>query len=91
MKSAKKAGQLILELVEEQIQLGKPAEVKMTLERLKGMGITEINARKLIAQCLAVQLYGVMQKKKSFDQERYVRDLEALPHKPSMGDGPASA
>jgi hypothetical protein len=72
----------ILKVVENQIRDNKPPETKQTYNRLIKMGISDINARKYIGQCVAVEIYNVMKHHKLFDEERYRRNLEQLPEEP---------
>jgi hypothetical protein len=72
----------ILEVVENQIKLNDPPETKQTLKRLKDLGYSDLDARKLIGQCVVVELYDVMKQKKPFDKNRYVSNLEKLPEEP---------
>jgi hypothetical protein len=72
----------IFEIIKNQIALNQPAETNQTLERLKGSGYTDLEARMLIGQCLAVELFDVFKHQKPFNKNRYVLNLEKLPEEP---------
>jgi hypothetical protein len=73
----------ILETVENQLASGDPPETKATLERLKREGHTDEQARVLLGQAVAVEIYSVLKEKKPFNRERFVRNLQNLPAQPT--------
>ena len=70
------------EILNNQLRDNKPAETKITLERLMAAGNTEHNARLHISQCIVVELFDILKHKKPFDEARYVQNLKNLPKKP---------
>jgi len=55
----------------------------ITLKRLMSEGYSEFEAKQLIGQGLAVELFDVMKKKVPFNEARYSRNLKHLPKEPS--------
>ena len=71
-----------LEVVDNQLRDNNPPETKETLERLKAEGHSAEDAKLLIAQAVAVEAYMIMKTKTSFNRDRFVRNLMALPQEP---------
>ncbi len=71
-----------LEVVDNQLRGNDPPETKETLERLKAKGYSVQDAKLLIAQAVAVEAYLIMKTQASFNRERFVRNLMALPQEP---------
>ncbi|MEX2479330.1 MAG: hypothetical protein WD928_00570 [Gammaproteobacteria bacterium] len=76
------AGEALVEAIENQIRDGYPAETKRTLQRLMALGETRENAMRYIGCVLAVEVFEVLEKGSTFDEARYVRNLQALPELP---------
>ncbi len=72
----------ILEAVDNQLRAGDPPETRQTLARLKGEGFSDEEARVLLGQAVAVEIYCTLKEKKPFNRERFVRNLNALPAQP---------
>jgi len=72
----------IFVVVNNQLRANKPPETKLTLERLKGLGYSEQDAKMYIGQCVAVELFQILKFKKPFDEVRYIRNLKKLPKEP---------
>jgi hypothetical protein len=72
----------ILETVENQLASGEPPETRETLERLKQEGFSDTDARALLGQAVAVEIYCALKEKKPFNRERFVRNLKNLPAQP---------
>ena len=72
----------IFVVVNNQLRANKPPETKLTLERLKGLGYSEQDAKMYIGQCVAVELFQILKFKKPFDEVRYIRNLKELPKEP---------
>lgn len=72
----------IFGIVETQLKENNPPETKITYDRLRKEGFTDHDTRRMIGQCVAMQLFNVLKLGKSFDEERYLKDLEALPEEP---------
>lgn len=71
-----------LEIVNKQLKSNDPPETKQTLDRLKKEGYADADARMLIAQCVAAEMFSVMKHNKPYDNQRYVRNLHNLPDFP---------
>lgn len=76
--------QQFMETVENQLKANKPIETRQTLERLKGMGYAEKEAKLLMAQCVASEMFQVMESNEPYNEERYVTMLKKLPESPEI-------
>ncbi len=72
----------IFKIIENQINNNDPPETLKTFKKLKSQGHNEFEAKQLIGQCVAVEIYTVMKYKKPFDKERFIRNLNNLPKEP---------
>jgi Holliday junction resolvasome RuvABC DNA-binding subunit len=72
----------IFKIITNQLKANKPPETKEALERLKELGYSDPDAKKLIGQCIAVELFHVFKHQKPFDESRYISNLKKLPVKP---------
>jgi len=72
----------IFDIIKNQIVSNTPPETKQTLKRLVDLGYSDQDARMLIGQCLAVELFSVLKLEKPFDNDRYVSNLKKLPEEP---------
>lgn len=72
----------IFEIIKNQLKANDPPETKKTYDRLKAEGFDEFQTKQMIGQCLAVELFEVMKHGKPYDNERYVKNLLALPKEP---------
>jgi hypothetical protein len=52
------------------------------LKRLINVGYSDQDARMLIGQCVAVELFDVLKHKKPYNNGRYVSNLKKLPEEP---------
>ena len=57
-------------------------EAKATFERLRNQGFDDLQTRQMIGQCLAIELFDVMKFGKPYNNERYIKNLLALPKEP---------
>jgi hypothetical protein len=73
----------IFEVIDNQINANEPAETAITLNRLMNAGYSEFEAKQLIGQALAVELFHVMKEKLPFNEERYTNNLKNLPKEPT--------
>lgn len=80
--SGQRLGEIIVEIVENQLRQNDPPETKKTLKRLMGLGESRENAMRYIASVLIIELVDIAKKEEPFDLERYVRNLNALPELP---------
>ena len=76
------AGEAIVEVVENQLRENKPPETTRTLERLMAMGESRENAIRYIAGALSVEIFEAMKNQSPYDEERYIKNLQALPKLP---------
>ncbi len=72
----------ILEVIDNQVNSNDPAETAWTLKRLVNEGHSEFEAKQLIGQALAIELFDVMKRKVPFNEARYIKNLRNLPREP---------
>jgi hypothetical protein len=72
----------IFEVIDTQIKDNNPVETAITLKRLRDEGYSEFEAKQLIGQAVAVELFCIMKKKVPFNKMRYIRNLTNLPAEP---------
>lgn len=73
----------LLEVVENQMRDNDPPETRETFDRLISQGISKQDAKIYICQALCVEIWDMMQNRKEFDRERFVRNLKNLPDQPT--------
>jgi len=72
----------IFGVIKNQLKANNPPETKQTLERLKGLGYSDLDSKKYIGQCIAVELFNIFKHGKPFDEKRYISNLKKLPKEP---------
>ena len=72
----------ILEAVDNQLRDLKPPETKETYDRLIKSGISDNEARRLIAVALSSEMFQMLKYKKNYSPERYIASLRKLPKLP---------
>lgn len=72
----------VFEILNNQLKSKNPPEVQETYDGLIEKGHDDVDVRKIIGQCLMVELFDVFKYQKTFDLERYVKNLRALPKEP---------
>jgi hypothetical protein len=72
----------IFDIIDNQIRLKNPPETSQTLERLIGLGFTRLEAKQMIGQCIAVELFYVLKQQQPFNNDRYLKNLKSLPKEP---------
>ena len=72
----------IFNIIKNQISDNDPPETNLTLNRLIKMGYNDTNVKKMIGQCVAVELFNIMKHEKPFDEKRYIKNLHQLPKEP---------
>ena len=72
----------IFEVIDNQLKVGNPPEVKETLKRLLASGHSEKEARRLLGCVVTVEIFAVLNEGREYDQARYVEALHALPKLP---------
>lgn len=78
----KKAGETILEVVDNQINDNAPPLVKETFHRLRNLGISRKESKKYIARALSVEIFEVVKHGSEIDYDRYFTNLQNLPEMP---------
>ena len=73
---------MFLEVVQNQLNSNDPPEACQTLNRLMGSGMSREDAMICIAQAVCVEVFTILKQKKPFDNQRYLRNLAALPKEP---------
>ena len=82
METNEKIREQIFEIIKNQIRDNDPPETKATFERLRKHGFDDFQTKQMIGQCLAVELFDVMKFGKPYNNERYIKNLLALPKEP---------
>ena len=72
----------IFEIIKNQLRDNDPPETKATYDRLQKQGFDDFQTRQLIGKCLAFELFDVMKYGKPYNNERYIKNLKALPREP---------
>ncbi len=74
----------IFEIIKNQLKDSDPTETKTTFDRLREQGFDDFQTRQLIGQCIAVdvELFEIFKFGEPFNNERYVKNLKALPEEP---------
>ena len=78
-------GAQIFEIIDNQIKANDPPETGEAMERLLALGWDQLDAKKMVGQCIAIEIFNVMKHQEPFNKERYVRNLNKLPEEP-FGD-----
>lgn len=82
MESNEMIREQIFGIIEDQIKDNNPPETNMTFKRLIEEGYDDYDAKIMIAQCIAVELYDAIKHGKKFNEKRYLKNLMQLPKKP---------
>jgi hypothetical protein len=82
MESNEIVREKIFEIIKNQIESNTPPQTKQTLKRLVDSGYSDQDARVLIGQCVAVELFKLIKFKQPFNRDRYVANLKKLPEEP---------
>ena len=69
----------IIEVVETQLKLNDPPEIKQTLDRLIAESYSTEAAKELIGNVVLLEVFEVMSEGKPFDLKRYIAALNELP------------
>ena len=72
----------IFEIIKNQMKNNEPPETNKTFKRLVKEGYSKFQTKQLIGQCVAVELFNILKHKKSFDEKRYIKNLNNLPKEP---------
>lgn len=74
--------QAILDVVANQLRDNNPPEIRQTYERLIAAGFSDEDARILIGQVVACEIFDLMKKGETFDHKRFIERLAKLPDEP---------
>ncbi len=69
---------LIMGVVDNQINENNPPITAITYKRLMAAGDSSKVAKEKIAAIVVENIYGIMTNGNSFDEEKYIRELEGL-------------
>ena len=69
----------ILAVVDQQMQSNSPPETRRTFERLVALGYAPEDARRLIGNVVAQEIFAVMQRGEMYNEQRYIAALRRLP------------
>ncbi|GAB3660918.1 hypothetical protein GCM10028791_35070 [Echinicola sediminis] len=72
----------IFEIIKNQLKNNEPPETKATYDRLLKKGFNDFQTKQMIGQCVAVELFDIIQNGKPYNNDRYVKNLLALPKEP---------
>jgi len=72
----------ILEVINNQIRDNDPPETKQTFVKLQEEGFSEEETLKLIGYVVASEVFTVLKESRSYDKEKYISALNALPKLP---------
>lgn len=77
-----RAGEALIETVENQIRDNDPPEVRATLDRLMAMGESRENAMRYIGSAFSLEIFEILKHQAPYDEKRYVANLRNLPELP---------
>jgi hypothetical protein len=69
----------ILAVVDQQLRDNTPPETRRTYERLVALGYAPEDARHLIGNIVAQEIFAVMQREETYHEQRYIMALQGLP------------
>lgn len=72
----------IMKVVDNQIRSNDPPQTGQTLKRLMAAGHSEMEAKRLIACVVSVEIFDVLKQQQPFNLERFVKGLDNLPAMP---------
>jgi hypothetical protein len=76
----------IFEIIENQMRDETPIEIKQTYDRLIADGHSHEETMKMIGRDFSSEIFDVVKRNQTFNQERYVAGLKALPELPWAND-----
>ena len=68
-----------LTIVDQQMRDNSPPETRRTYERLVALGYAPEDARRLIGNVVAQEIFAVMQREEVYNEQRYIQALHRLP------------
>ncbi len=66
-------------VVDQQLRDNTPPETRRTFERLVALGYAPEDARRLIGNVVAQEIFAVMQREETYNEQRYIAALQGLP------------
>ena len=81
-KASDRLRQAVLDVVDNQIRQLNPPATKETLDRLVREGHAPDEARRLIGNVVASEIFDILKNMEPYDEDRYVRALRKLPDLP---------
>ena len=72
----------IFKIIENQMKNNNPQETNLTFKRLIKDGYNKSDTKKLIAQCVAIEIFDVMKHRNTFNENRFIKNLKQLPKEP---------
>ncbi len=69
----------ILAVVDQQMRDQSPPETQRTYARLVALGYAPEDARRLIGNVVAQEIFAVMQREDVYNEQRYIAALQGLP------------
>ena len=76
----------IFEIIENQMRDGDPLETEQTYDRLIAVGHSHEETMKMIGCIVSSEIFDVVKRNQTFNLERYVAGLQALPELPWAND-----
>lgn len=70
---------VMLKAVDNQLKNLDPPETKQTYDRLISSGISDQEARRLIACVVAGESFNILKQERPFDLDRFIKALNKLP------------
>ena len=72
----------MLEVVKQQLEAGEPRETSETYQRLMDSGLSDTEARRLIAIVVGDETFRVLKEDSPYQHQRFVELLNKLPSLP---------
>lgn len=69
----------IFDILNNQLKENSPPETKNTFNRLLNEGFDDTQAKEMIGQCIAVELFEIIKHGNKYDNTRYIKNLNNLP------------
>lgn len=82
MEPNEKLREQIFDIIKNQLKNNDPPETKITYDRLRKKGFDDFQTKQMIGQCLAVELFDVLKNRTPYNNERFIKNLLALPKEP---------
>jgi len=72
----------IYDIIENQLKENDPPEIKIAYDNLRKQGFDDESIKVMFAHCVSVELFRIFKYREPFNNERYVKNLLALPREP---------